>query len=216
MSMAPFHDQVPLGPNDILIIERQHAEVWLLELTRAPMPRSLWSRIWLAACCHRIGRCCLLLGRGVKRSPFVCQEGAPLPACTCDVSSISHDKLSLPPSTFFRTCTTCTDCSLTMSTSEDNMKDKKSTRKIPAAGTSSAGLTGLQSEKSIERLEQISSLRARGISKNIDLPQLVVCGDQSAGKSSVLEGISNIPFPRADGVCTKVSNDYNDQRRSRA
>lgn len=69
----------------------------------------------------------------------------------------------------------------------------------------SDGLSGLKSEKSMQRLEQVSSLRARGISKNIDLPQLVVCGDQSAGKSSVLEGLSNIPFPRADGVCTKVS-----------
>lgn len=81
------------------------------------------------------------------------------------------------------------------------MKDEKAT----SNGTSAnSGLSGLQSERSVERLEQISSLRARGISKNIDLPQLVVCDDQSAGKSSVLEGISNIPFPRADGVCTKV------------
>lgn len=82
------------------------------------------------------------------------------------------------------------------------MKDDTS---LPNGGTRNDGLSGLQSEKSIERLEQISSLRARGISKDIDLPQLVVCGDQSAGKSSVLEGISSIPFPRADGVCTKVS-----------
>ncbi len=69
----------------------------------------------------------------------------------------------------------------------------------------SSGLAGLQSNKSMQRLEQISSLRAHGISNSIDLPQLAVCGDQSSGKSSTLEGLTNIPFPRADGVCTKVS-----------
>lgn len=62
-------------------------------------------------------------------------------------------------------------------------------------------LSGLQSDKSAHRLKQISSVRARGT--DIDLPQLVVCGDQSAGKSSVLEGITSIPFPRSDGLCTK-------------
>ena len=36
---------------------------------------------------------------------------------------------------------------------------------------------------------------------------MVVCGDQSAGKSSVLEGITGIPFPRQDGVCTKFATE---------
>ncbi|KAK1033209.1 hypothetical protein LTR33_016748 [Friedmanniomyces endolithicus] len=67
----------------------------------------------------------------------------------------------------------------------------------------SSGLAGLHSKKYIQRLEQISGLRARGISNSIDLPQLAVCGDQSSGKSSTLEGLTNIPFPRADGCCTK-------------
>jgi len=67
------------------------------------------------------------------------------------------------------------------------------------------GLSGLRSDKSVQRLEQISALRTRGIGETIDLPQLVVCGDQSAGKSSVLEGISGIPFPRDEGVCTKFA-----------
>ena len=64
-------------------------------------------------------------------------------------------------------------------------------------------LSGLQSAKSTLRLEQIARLRARGIGDHVDLPQLVVCGDQSAGKSSILEGITGLPFPRQDGVCTK-------------
>jgi GTPase SAR1 family protein len=64
-------------------------------------------------------------------------------------------------------------------------------------------LTSLQSNKSADRLKQISRLRARGVADSIDLPQLVVCGDQSAGKSSVLEALSGIPFPRDEGVCTR-------------
>jgi hypothetical protein len=44
---------------------------------------------------------------------------------------------------------------------------------------------------------------ARGIGEDIDLAQLVVCSDQSTGKSSVPEGITELPFLRQDGVCTK-------------
>ncbi|KAL8783924.1 MAG: hypothetical protein Q9195_009234 [Heterodermia aff. obscurata] len=64
-------------------------------------------------------------------------------------------------------------------------------------------MSGLQSAKSTLRLKQIARLRARGLGDHVDLPQLVVCGDQSAGKSSILEGITSLPFPRQDDVCTK-------------
>ncbi len=70
-----------------------------------------------------------------------------------------------------------------------------------------AELSGLHSAKSTRRLEQIADLRARGVGDHVDLPQLVVCGDQSAGKSSVLEGITGLPFPRQDGVCTKFATE---------
>lgn len=66
---------------------------------------------------------------------------------------------------------------------------------------------GLQSAKSTLHLEQVAALRARGIGDHINLPQLVVCGDQSAGKSSVLEGITGLPFPRQDGVCTRFATE---------
>ncbi|KAJ0383915.1 hypothetical protein COL922a_009457 [Colletotrichum nupharicola] len=62
---------------------------------------------------------------------------------------------------------------------------------------------GLRSQRSTHRLDQIEKIRTNGIGDLVDLPQLVVCGDQSAGKSSVLEGITGIPFPRQEGLCTR-------------
>ena len=38
---------------------------------------------------------------------------------------------------------------------------------------------------------------------DIDLPQIAVVGNQSAGKSSLIESISGITLPRASGTCTR-------------
>lgn len=65
----------------------------------------------------------------------------------------------------------------------------------------------LQTNRTSERLNQIDRVRANGIGDHVALPQLVVCGDQSAGKSSVLEGITGIPFPRQDGLCTRFATE---------
>lgn len=73
------------------------------------------------------------------------------------------------------------------------------------SGTDAAGgnFSHLRSVKSNHRLNQIEKIRAHGVGDLVALPQLVVCGDQSAGKSSVLEGITGIPFPRQEGLCTR-------------
>lgn len=78
---------------------------------------------------------------------------------------------------------------------------------VTLSDQSVSGLTALQTTKSSERLNQIDRVRAKGVGDHISLPQLVVCGDQSAGKSSVLEGITGIPFPRADGMCTRFATE---------
>ena len=54
-------------------------------------------------------------------------------------------------------------------------------------------------------LEKIDRLFACGVGGYIALPQIVVVGDQSSGKSSVLEGLTNLPFPRDSGLCTRFA-----------
>lgn len=54
-------------------------------------------------------------------------------------------------------------------------------------------------------LQRIDKLFACGVGDYIALPQLVVVGDQSSGKSSVLEGLTNLPFPRDSGLCTRFA-----------
>ncbi|OCK73566.1 hypothetical protein K432DRAFT_473141 [Lepidopterella palustris CBS 459.81] len=56
-------------------------------------------------------------------------------------------------------------------------------------------------------LDTIDQLRGYGISKDLDLPQIIVCGDQSSGKSSLLEAISRLPFPKGDSVCTTFATE---------
>ncbi|KAH8588522.1 interferon-induced GTP-binding protein Mx1 [Bisporella sp. PMI_857] len=53
------------------------------------------------------------------------------------------------------------------------------------------------------RLQKIDALYALRLDQYVSLPQLVVVGDQSSGKSSVLEGITELPFPRDSGLCTR-------------
>ena len=45
-------------------------------------------------------------------------------------------------------------------------------------------------------LDTVAKIRKCGLESILSLPQLVVCGDQSTGKSSVLEALTEIPFPR--------------------
>ncbi|KZT10439.1 P-loop containing nucleoside triphosphate hydrolase protein [Laetiporus sulphureus 93-53] len=54
-----------------------------------------------------------------------------------------------------------------------------------------------------ELLSLIKHLRAIGAQADFDLPHIAVIGNQSAGKSSLVEAISGITVPRDAGTCTR-------------
>ncbi|XP_011015701.1 PREDICTED: dynamin-related protein 4C-like [Populus euphratica] len=51
----------------------------------------------------------------------------------------------------------------------------------------------------VDRLRQLQVVK-----EGMKLPTIVVVGDQSSGKSSVLESLACINLPRGDGICTRV------------
>jgi len=56
-------------------------------------------------------------------------------------------------------------------------------------------------------LDTIDSLRTLGVGEIVDLPQIIVVGDESSGKSSVLEAISRVRFPVKGGICTRFATE---------
>lgn len=85
-----------------------------------------------------------------------------------------------------------------------------------AAGFLSAGYSGSLNTKSggalydaafqkhlQAQLEAIEKIRPSLEQESISVPGIVVCGAQSSGKSSLLEAITGINFPRAESTCTR-------------
>ncbi|XP_063080536.1 interferon-induced GTP-binding protein Mx2-like isoform X1 [Cavia porcellus] len=52
-------------------------------------------------------------------------------------------------------------------------------------------------------IDLIDSLRALGVEQDLALPAIAVIGDQSSGKSSLLEALSGVALPRGSGIVTR-------------
>lgn len=62
-------------------------------------------------------------------------------------------------------------------------------------------------ESSRASIELMDTLRGCGVSMDIDIPTICIIGNQSAGKSSVIEAISAVALPRASGTCTRCPSE---------
>nr|CAD1837443.1 unnamed protein product [Ananas comosus var. bracteatus] len=83
---------------------------------------------------------------------------------------------------------------------------QETTSSKAAADVSRDGTTALAAsynDRIRPLLDAVDGLRHLKVTQEgIQLPTIVVVGDQSSGKSSVLESLAGISLPRGQGICT--------------
>ncbi|KAK1811658.1 hypothetical protein LTR12_013959 [Friedmanniomyces endolithicus] len=68
-------------------------------------------------------------------------------------------------------------------------------------------LEDFQSDEQRLVLDTVAQIWKCGLEAVLPLPQIAVCGNQSSGKSSVLEALTEVPFPRNDNLCTRFATE---------
>ncbi|KAF8938479.1 P-loop containing nucleoside triphosphate hydrolase protein [Dissophora ornata] len=61
-------------------------------------------------------------------------------------------------------------------------------------------------------IDKINKIHSHGLTHKLSTPQMAIIGDQSSGKSSVLEAITKLSFPRDKGMCTRFATLVNLRR----
>ncbi|KAK3810469.1 MAG: P-loop containing nucleoside triphosphate hydrolase protein [Linnemannia gamsii] len=65
-------------------------------------------------------------------------------------------------------------------------------------------------------IDKINKIRSYGLNKMLTIPQIAILGDQSSGKSSVLEAITKLSFPRNIETCTRFATQVSLRRSEQA
>ncbi|PIN07237.1 Vacuolar sorting protein VPS1, dynamin [Handroanthus impetiginosus] len=85
------------------------------------------------------------------------------------------------------------------------LKISEEHRKDEEQSVHDAPIVSSYNDKIRPLLDTVDKLRHLKImQEGIQLPTIVVVGDQSSGKSSVLESLAGISLPRGQGICTRV------------
>ncbi|OAA55468.1 Dynamin, GTPase domain protein [Cordyceps fumosorosea ARSEF 2679] len=83
--------------------------------------------------------------------------------------------------------------------------------KIPTLGMaamySATALSELNSPEAVALHSLMERLSSCGVGEIVDIPQMIVVGQQAVGKSSVLEAITSVKFPTSAGLCTRFATE---------
>ncbi|KAK2053608.1 vacuolar sorting protein VPS1, partial [Colletotrichum caudatum] len=87
----------------------------------------------------------------------------------------------------------------------ESLADPPSSYNEMAQGGKSIPENPFDSESSRVLFDAIDQLQSCGVSQEVAIPQLVIVGGQSTGKSSLLQSLTDIPFPVGTGCCTRFA-----------
>ncbi|XP_060785461.1 interferon-induced GTP-binding protein MxE [Neoarius graeffei] len=79
---------------------------------------------------------------------------------------------------------------------------RKASKKVEVEGMSNS-LNHHYEDRVRPYIDLVDKLRSLGVEKDLNLPAIAVIGDQSSGKSSVLEALSGVALPRGTGIVTR-------------
>ncbi|KAL8556807.1 hypothetical protein ACS0TY_004320 [Phlomoides rotata] len=96
-------------------------------------------------------------------------------------------------------------CKLSVPTPSHSPTDDSLALVISGEEVTAAPIVSSYNDRIRPLLNAVDRLRHLKImQEGIQLPTIVVVGDQSSGKSSVLESLAGISLPRGQGICTRV------------